>query len=68
MENRREVAPFHEPQGVAEPLHMFTGRSGTGVELHVYADHLELHSARGREVRALWYRHIRTLVPPRKRR
>lgn len=66
MENSKEVAPFQEPQGTVEPLHMFTGRSGTGVELHVYADHLELHSARGKEVRALWYRHIRTLVPSRK--
>lgn len=28
----------------------------------MYADHLEVHSDRGKEVRALWYRHIRTVA------
>ncbi len=46
-------------------MHVFSGRSGSGVELHVYSDHIEVHSAGGKEVLALWYRHIRTLVSSR---
>jgi hypothetical protein len=52
-----------ETEWGAEPLHVFRGRSRTGPDLLVYADHLELHSGGGRDVVALWYRHIHRLMP-----
>jgi hypothetical protein len=65
MKNIGEQAPLQGFGSTAEPLHVFTDRSRTGVELHLYADHLELHSDGGREVRAVWYRHIRGVGPSR---
>jgi hypothetical protein len=57
-----ERAPLQGSGSTAEPSHVFTDCSRTGGELHVYADHLEVHSDRGKEVRALWYCHIRTVA------
>jgi hypothetical protein len=65
MKRSGEQAPLPGSGWKAEPLHVFTDRSGTGVELHVYADHLELHADGGREVRAVWYRHIGRVGPSR---
>jgi hypothetical protein len=65
MKDIVERAPLQGSGSTAEPLHVFTDRSRTGVEMHVYADHLELHSERGKEVRALWYWHIRRVGPSR---
>jgi hypothetical protein len=58
-----ERAPLQGSRSTAEPLHVFTDRSRSGVELHVHADHLELHSDGVKAVRAIWYRHIRRVGP-----
>jgi hypothetical protein len=63
-----ERAPLRGSGWTAEPLHVFTDRSGTGVEMHVCADHLELRADGGREMRAVWYRHIRTVGPSREKK
>jgi hypothetical protein len=65
MKNIGERAPVPGSGSTAEPLYVFTDRSRTGAELHVHADHLELHAEGGMEVRAVWYRHIRTVGPSR---
>jgi hypothetical protein len=65
MKSIGERAPLRGSGSTAEPLHVFTDRSRTGVQLHVHADHLELHAEGGKEVRAVWYRHIRTVGPSR---
>jgi hypothetical protein len=58
MKSIGERAPLRGSGSTAEPMQVFTDRSGTGVEMHVCADHLELHADGGKEVRAVWYRHI----------
>jgi hypothetical protein len=65
MKGIGERAPLRGSGSTAEPLHLFIDRSRTGVQLHVYADHLELHADGGKEVRAVWYRHIRRVGPSR---
>jgi hypothetical protein len=65
MKSIGERAPLRGSGSTAEPLHVFTDRSGTGVQLHECADHLALHADGGREVRAGWYRHIRRVGPSR---
>jgi hypothetical protein len=46
-----------------EPLHVFRASSRTAPDLLVYADHIELSRKGGRDVVALWYRHIERVVP-----
>jgi hypothetical protein len=58
MKDIGERAPLRGSGSTAEPLHVFTDHSGTGVQLHVHADHLEHTPTVGKEVRAVWYRHI----------
>jgi hypothetical protein len=65
MKSISERPPLQGSGSTAEPLHVFTDRSGSGVELHVHADHVELHADGGKEVRAIWYRHIRRVGPSR---
>jgi hypothetical protein len=65
MKGIGERAPLRRSEWTTEPLHVFTHRPGTGVQLHVHADHLELHADGGKEVRAVWYRHIRRVGPSR---
>jgi hypothetical protein len=63
MKGIGERASLRGSGSTAELLRVFTDRSRSGVELHVHADHLELHADGGKEVRAVWYRHIRTVEP-----
>jgi hypothetical protein len=65
MKSIGERAPLQGSGSTAEPLHVFIDRSRTGVQLHVHADHLELHAEGGKEVRAVWYWHIRRVGPSR---
>jgi hypothetical protein len=51
MKSSEERASLQGSGSTAQPLHVFTDCSRTGGELHVYADHLEVHSDRGKEVR-----------------
>ncbi len=67
MKSIGERAPLRGSRSTAEPSHVFSDHSRTGVELHVHADHLELYAGGGREVRAVWYRHIRTVGPSREK-
>jgi hypothetical protein len=62
MKSITERTPLQQSRSTTEPLHVFTDRSRSGVELHVYADHLELHSGRGEAGAALWYRHVRAVA------
>lgn len=39
-----ELPAVRETERTGEPLHVFEEDSGAGVKLHVYVDHLELHS------------------------
>ncbi len=48
MKSIGERAPLRGSGSTAEPLQVFTDRSGTGVEMHVCADHLELHADGGK--------------------
>jgi hypothetical protein len=62
MESISEGPLLQWLEWTAEPLHVFTDDSGTGMELQVYPNHLELHSDGGKEVLAVWYRHIRKVT------
>ncbi len=61
----KSVEPILEPDWTAETLHVFGDRLGIGAELHVHADHLEVHTAGGKEVLATWYRHTRKVAATR---